>query len=212
MSPTSFALQLARKLRPEPGSVVCSQRGHSLIAGPVHTQLFSEHQAAAAAGNDDPGGLAPLAEGEAEEIAGKRRMRVRPNTVLVLCSCLGIGVSQWMAVVSSVLCVVYTRSRGRIRAKPACRAIRYRQITTRIDLDPCRRCAELWWFVWLQRGNSLAAGQLHTKLFSDKGKGPPALGSLAEGDDDSYAPRQQHSRSREETLSSIASFCPPCRD
>ena len=86
------------------------------------------------------------------------------------------------------------------------------QITTRIDLDPCRRCAELWWFVWLQRGNSLAAGQLHTKLFSDKGKGPPALGSLAEGDDDSYAPRQQHSRSREETLSSTASFCPPCRD
>ena len=116
---------LPRKLRPEPGSVVCSQRGHSLIAGPVHTQLFSEHQAAAAGGNDDPGALAPLAEGEAEEIAGKRRMRVRPNTVLVLCSCLGIGVSQWMAVVSSALCVVYARSRGRIRAKPACRAIRY---------------------------------------------------------------------------------------
>ena len=120
-----FVLPL--NFRPEPGSVVCSQRGHSLIAGPVHTQLFSEHQAAAAAGNDDPGGLAPLAEGEAEEIAGKRRMRVRPNTVLVLCSCLGIGISQWMAVVSSVLCVVYARSRGRIRAKPACRAIRYRK-------------------------------------------------------------------------------------
>ena len=57
-------------------------------------------------------------------------------------------------------------------------------------LDPCCRCAELRWFVSLQRGNSLAAGQLHTKLFSDKdkGKAPPPLGSLAEGDDDSYAP------------------------
>ena len=130
------------------------------------------------------------------------------------CSSLGIGISQRMAVVSSVLCpstpVLGVGSGPSRRAGP----FGITKSPPASILEPCCRCAELWfvlWFASLQRGNSLAAGQLHTKLFSDKGKGPPALGALAEGDDDSYAtqcPRQQHSRERKP----CPSFCPPCRD
>ena len=105
------------------------------------------------------------------------------------CSSLGIGISQRMAVVSSVLCpstpVLGVGSGPSRRAGPfGITKSPHRFWTPFVVVLSCGV------FVSLQRGNSLAAGQLHTKLFSDKdkGKAPPPLGSLAEGDDDSYAP------------------------